>query len=141
MKKLMSLVVVLALFAWFLPAMAGDTPKVFPVKLTLNGADTNSAYTALSDGTGYRQIERLVVLSAPSSAGVTGAVTFATAEFDWTHTNTVVATTIATSGVITSSGTFVTNFTSAPIGSLLKTTIVQTDTTSTNDWYFLIYAK
>jgi hypothetical protein len=141
MEKFMLLVGVMALFAWMLPATAGDTPKVFPVKLTLNGTHTNSAYTALSDGTGYRQIERLVVLSAPAEDGVTGTVTFATAEFDWTHTNTVVATTIATSETITSSGTFVTNFASAPIGSLLKTTIVQTGTASTNDWYFLIYAK
>jgi len=140
MKKLM-LALSLALFAWMMPVTAGDTPKVFPVKLTLNGAHTNSAYTALSDGAGYRQIERLVVLSAPAEEGVTGTVTFATAEFDWTHTNTVVATTIATSGTITSSGTFVTNFTTAPIGSLLKTTIAQTGTASTNDWYFLIYAK
>ena len=140
MKKLMWVMAVMLTAVCF-SATAGDTPKVFPVKLTLNGASTNSAYTALSDGTGYRQIERLVVLSAPAEAGVTGTVTFATAEFDWTHTNTVVATTIATSGTMTSSGTFVTNFASAPIGSLLKTTIVQTGTASTNDWYFLIYAK
>lgn len=130
---------------------AGESPKVYPVNVVAAGISTNTSYMAITDGAGWREIDRVVVLGAPSVKDA-GTVSFGLAETDPTGVTVVYTEQIATSGSISNSATYanrpritnvqagVTNITERYSGRLAYVKVIQSGT-GTNTWPCLIYAK
>lgn len=141
MKKMLVMAACVCMAA---AAMAGDAPKVFKVEVPASGISTNTEYLTITDGAGWREIDRVVVTKAPDA----GTVTFSLAETGPEGTNVVYTEQVATSGALSASGTYAarprlavnTNVLERYAGRLIEVKVVQTGT-GTNTWPCLIYAK
>lgn len=152
MKKLG--IMMLAAVGMAVAGWAGDRPQVYKIEVTAAGISTNVDYTEISDSSGWREIDRVVV--PPTVA--TGTVTVALCELGTVGTNGVYAAyteTVAASGTLALGGTYAnrpylyrtggdgTN-TAYELysGRLLKTTVTQNaGSDQTNTWTVLVYTK
>ena len=129
-----------------------ETPRVYKIEVPVSGIDTQTVYQSIGSGSGWSEIDRVVVTPAPA----TGTVTVALCELGTADTNgtySAYTETVAASGTLVNDGTYMkrpflyrgddgTNRVELYSGQLLKTTVTQGSTLgTTNKWIIRVYVK